>query len=126
VRDRVRLIDDGPLGLLLRHARAWSISTARPGFWGLRVGCPVFVLGDAIYRHPELSQFGDVHNLDAFWRNPIKPDAATVNRFLNRLIEDTQINGSLYQSEYFAMTIDAMIDRLSATPPVRSRRELLA
>jgi capsular polysaccharide export protein len=117
IRDRVRLIDDGPLGLLLRHARGMVNINSTSGILGLRVGCPVFVLGDAIYRHPELSQFGDVRSLDAFWRQPVKPDPAIVDRFLNRLIEDTQINGSLYQPEYFAMTIDAMIDRLSATPP---------
>jgi capsular polysaccharide export protein len=121
VRDRVRLIDDGPLGLLLRHARGIVNINSTSGILGLRVGCPVFVLGNAIYRHPELSQFGDVRSLDAFWRNPIQPDAATVDRFLNRLIEDTQINGSLYQPEYFAMTIDAMIDRISATRPPRLR-----
>lgn len=116
VGDRVRLIDDGPLGLLLRHARGVVNINSTSGILGLRVGCPVFVLGEAIYKHPELAQSGDIAELDAFWRNPVTPDKTAVERFIARLIGETQVNGSLYQPEYFDMTIDAMIERIDSAP----------
>lgn len=114
VSDRVRLIDDSPLGLLLRHARGMVIVNSTSGILALRIGCPVFVLGEALYRRQGLVQFGDQAALDQFWVNPTVPDPATSRRFLSEMKLTTQVNGSLYQKEYFGITIKAMIKRISA------------
>ena len=114
VGNRVRLIDDSPLGLLLRHARGMVIVNSTSGILALRIGCPVFVLGEALYRREGLVQFGDQAALDQFWINPTVADADTSRRFLSEMKMATQINGSLYQKDYFGITIKAMIERISA------------
>lgn len=112
ISERVRLIDDAPLGLLLRHARGMVNINSTSGILGICVGCPVFVLGDAIYKHAGLTQFGELADLARFWREPMAPNKEYAEKFLNLIVRDTQINGSLYIKEYFDRTIAEMIKKI--------------
>lgn len=114
VSGRVRLIDDGPLGLLLRHARGLVVVNSTAGILALRIGCPLFVLGEAVFKHETLVQSGGVDELNQFWHNPVAVAAATRDSFLSLLIARTQVNGDLYQRNYVAMTVAAMIEKMDA------------
>lgn len=113
IPDRVRLIDDAPLGVLIRQARGMVNINSTSGILGIRLGCPVFVLGDALYRHHGLAQFGEIDDLDRFWTAPSPPDADLAARFFDRMVRQTQINGSLYQKEYFPATFAAVLSRMT-------------
>ena len=114
IRDRIRVIDDAPLGVLLRQSRGLVNINSTSGILAIRLGCPVFVLGDALYRQAGLAQFGEITDLDRFWRNPALPDPEIASRFFNYMIQETQINGSLYQKEYYSHTFNNISSRIAS------------
>jgi capsule polysaccharide modification protein KpsS len=50
-------------------------------------------MGEAIYNHSDVA---DPQSLDAFWRNPFRPDPARAKAFHLRLKQLTQVPGALY------------------------------
>lgn len=116
ISTRVRLIDDCPMGLLLRHARGCVVVNSSSGILALSIGCPQFVLGNALFRREGLAQFGDIAAMDQFWHHPVVPLPERRDGFLKELVARTQINGAYYQTEYYNLTIDTIAQRLN-TPP---------
>lgn len=112
VADRVVIIDDAPMGLLLRHARGMLTVNSTSGLLALQRNCPVFVLGEALFRIDGLVSSGSEDKLNAFWRVPFVPNDVIVGSYINRLIHDTQINGSFYISSYLDMTARNILERI--------------
>lgn len=126
VADRVSLIDDGPTGLLIRHARGMITVNSTTGILALQRNCPVFVLGHAHYAIDGLVSHGGEDRLKQFWSAPSLPNAAARDIFISRLVNETQINGSYYLSRYFDLTIANLLKRIDANvvqlpqrPPAR-------
>jgi capsular polysaccharide export protein len=91
VAARVLYFHDGPLGPILKRARAVVTINSTVGLQALYHGRPTKVLGRTFYNLPDLC---DQQPLAAFWRTPQPSDRALFRRFYTHLIETTQINGN--------------------------------
>jgi capsular polysaccharide export protein len=112
VAERVVLIDDAPMGLLLRHARGVVTVNSTSALLALQRNCPVFVLGEAFFRVKGLVSYGDQNKLDTFWRLPFLPSNTITNAYISGLIANTQVNGSFYIARYFDLTARNIIERM--------------
>ena len=93
VLDRVHLIDGGKLNLLLTHAAGTVLINSTVGLHAYRVGCPVKVLGMAIFDIAGLSFQGP---LDDFWTNAEKPDPELLQAFIKAIGATIQVKGNFY------------------------------
>ena len=91
IADRVLYFHDGPLGPILKRARAVVTINSTVGLQALYHGRPTKVLGRTFYNLPDLA---DQQPLASFWRHPRGSDRALFRRFYTHLIETTQINGN--------------------------------
>lgn len=96
VAQRVLYIHDQHLPTLLEHARGVVLVNSTVGMSALHHGAPTIVRGRAIYDMPGLTFRG---SLDEFWvaAPGCKPERRLFERFRNRLIAETQLNGSFYK-----------------------------
>jgi len=93
---RVHYIHDQHLPSLLDHARGVVVINSTVGLSALHHGAPTKTCGTAIYDLPGLTYQG---SLDAFWRAApqAKPNRALYQRFRDRVVAQTQLNGSFYK-----------------------------
>lgn len=112
IANRVCLIEDGPTGLLIRHARGMVTVNSTTGILALQRNCPVLVLGNAHYAIDGLVSRGGEDRLDRFWRTPVLPNAKARDAFISHLVAETQVNGSYYLKRYFDMTIRNLVERI--------------
>jgi capsular polysaccharide export protein len=91
VAERVVYFHDGPLGPILKRARAVVTINSTVGLQALYHATPTKVLGRTFYNLPGLS---DQQPLESFWLDPQGSDRALFRRFYAHLIETTQINGN--------------------------------
>ncbi|PRH89652.1 capsular biosynthesis protein [Labrys okinawensis] len=112
VATRVSLIDDGSTGLLVRHARGLITVNSTTGILALQRNCPVFVLGNAHYALDGLVSSGDEDKLNQFWKVQSIPNPKLRDAFIQKMISDTQVNGSYYIKEFFDLTIQNVADRI--------------
>lgn len=87
--DRAIWLDGGDLDALLPRLAGVVTVNSTVGLSALRAGCPVAVLGRAVYE-------GLAHRgpLDAFWKAPPRPDPAVVAAFCAALAQATQLPGT--------------------------------
>ena len=109
VQERVQFIDGGDLNTLLEHAQGVVLVNSTVGFHALQTGCPVKVLGVAVFDIPGLSFQGP---LDEFWNAPTAPDAALRDAFARVLIAATQVKGNFYHPEGRAVAVREAASRL--------------
>lgn len=100
-RDRVHIVDDGSIGLLIRHSLGLVTVNSTSGLLALNHGKPLLALGDALYNAPGLAGHYDRPGappitLDAFWQKPIAPDQEVVRAFNERMRRESLVNGSFY------------------------------
>lgn len=88
--DRVEYLDGGSLDTLARSAAGMVTVNSTAGLHALQAGCPVKVLGQAVYDVPEMSFQG---TLDEFWVAPTPPDPDLVDAFVNLMAATIQIRG---------------------------------
>lgn len=94
---RVTCIDDGPLGLLTKHAVAMLTINSTSAFSAIAHGIPLGVLGDAMYSRPGLARCLHVRSdLDAFWSDGELPDQVLAKAFLKRMVADALVPGDFY------------------------------
>lgn len=90
---RIIYLEDGDLGLLVRHARGVVTVNSTVGLVALEHGTPTVSLSDPIYNLPGLTFQG---RLDDFWQNAMPPDADFFKCFHRAVMKATQINGGFY------------------------------
>lgn len=110
VSDRVDYIDGGDLKKLLRFARGVITINSTVGMHGLIVGCPVKVLGTAIF---DIEGLTHQAGLDHFWRHPQRPDPNLVDAFVRALAATTQVKGSFFDRKGQAAAVSACVERLT-------------
>lgn len=93
VSGRVHLIHDQHLPALLKAARGTVMVNSTVGISALFHGCPVKLMGRAIYDMPGLVFEGP---LERFWTEAAPPDPELVERLRTYLIQMTQVGGSFY------------------------------
>ncbi|MFN9645189.1 MAG: 1-acyl-sn-glycerol-3-phosphate acyltransferase [Cyanobacteriota bacterium] len=101
VEERVLYFHDGPLGPILKRAKAVVTINSTVGLQALYHAVPTKVLGRTFYNLPGLT---DQQPLASFWRAPQPSDRELFRRFYVYLIETTQINGNFDGFFPFAQT----------------------
>jgi len=98
-------IAEGALGMVTVNSTSGTLGLAR--------GVPVVVLGQAVYDIPDITfQEG----LDAFWRRPVPPDAATFAAFRRVLIDLCLIPGGFFSDEALEKVVHHAIARFEGHP----------
>lgn len=96
IKRRVHLVDGGQLVILLKHASGALMVNSTTGLHAVRLGCPVKILGVAVYDLPGLTcQLP----LDRFWRTPQAPDAGVYDAVQRLMGHAIQIQGNFYTAE---------------------------
>ena len=93
ISDRVRYIHDGHLPSLLANARGVVVVNSTTGLQAMHHGTPVHLCGRAFYARPELVSLGP---LDGFWTRPIAAPRELTRRFLDVVLDRSQVNASFY------------------------------
>lgn len=114
VADRVEYLDGGSLDTLVRSAAGMVTVNSTAGLHALQAGCPVKVLGLAVYDVPEMSFQG---TLDEFWVAPTPPDPDLVDAFVNLMAATIQIRGVFFSEQGCAAAVEVAFQRLLADPP---------
>lgn len=113
VAERVHIIDGGSLGLLTRHAAGMVTINSTSGLFAIHHGIPLAVMGQAIYRHPDLAFCVNKGiDLDGFWNwNKVAPSEVRT-RYLSWLHEQCLQPGDFYAYEGVEVAIHALRDKL--------------
>ncbi len=121
VADRVHIIDGGSLGLLTRHAAGMITINSTSGFFALLHGIPLAIMGQAIYRHPDLAFCVNRGiDLDGFWTwNKVAP-AEVRSRYLSWVHEQSLRPGDFYAYDGMEIAIGALRDKLADAARRRS------
>lgn len=113
---RVHFVQGGPMPawLALCHGVVTVNSTA--GLEALQDAKPVKCLSPTLYDLPGLT---DQQPLDAFWRNPVKPEMDLLQDFLKVLIAQTQVPGSIHHPVGLTTAVESFVSKLACTfePP---------
>jgi capsular polysaccharide export protein len=83
------------------------------GTLALAEGVPVVALGRAIY---DVSDITHQSGLDAFWKNPAAPDAATFAAFRRVLVDRCLIPGGFFSEEALNKVVLHAIARFEGKP----------
>lgn len=109
VEDRIKYIDGGDLGRLIRVAAGVVVVNSTVGLMSLRHGAPTLALGQAIYDVPGMTAQCD---LDDFWLTPPKPDAALVQDFVRAITGSIMVRGTFYCEPGLTAAVEAATERL--------------
>jgi len=90
VSSRVHYVDGGDLDAMLTGALGTVMVNSTVGLRALVLGCPVKILGTAIYDVPGMVSH---QSLDDFWGRPDAPDRSLVADYINAIAATIQIRG---------------------------------
>ncbi|MEM6677554.1 MAG: capsular biosynthesis protein [Pseudomonadota bacterium] len=106
---RVEVIRGGRLDDLLSVAQGLVTINSTTGVHALRRGCPVIVLGDALFDVPGLTHQS---GLDRFWSAPEAPDRSLVDAWSRALAAEIQVRGSQMNPEGRRVAAHAIVRRI--------------
>lgn len=109
IGERVTYLEGGNLDRLIEKAKGMVTVNSTSGVRALQLGCPVAVLGQAIYHSPGLTA---QNGLDAFWMAPPRPDPGCVSAFIRALVATIQIRGVFFDEQGLTVGVDAAVRRL--------------
>lgn len=113
IAQRVRVLEGGTPHELLRNAAGVVTVNSTIGITAMHHGIPVKVLGNAVFDIPGLTC---QDSLDAFWRNPPRPDPELMAAFVRALCGATQIKGGYYERTSKECAIAGFVERLEQRP----------
>ena len=113
IAERVRVLESGTPHELLVNAAGIVTVNSTIGITALHHGVPVKVLGNAVFDIPGLTCQA---SLDAFWRDPPRPDPELMQAFVRALCGATQIKGGYYERASKACALGGFVERLEAGP----------
>lgn len=114
VSERVFYVDGGRIEDFLAGSAGCVTVNSTSGLAALQAGCPMKVLGNAIFDVPGLTFQGA---LDDFWTKASPPDAALVRDYIRLLVGALHIRGGYYTKESLDMAVPATVDRLEQGLP---------
>ncbi len=109
VKERVHVIDGGNLALMIRHAKGTVLINSTVGLYALRLGCPVKVLGFAVY---DIDGLCHREPLSTFWRDPMRPGKDLTAAFVRALAGTIQIKGNFFTREGRRTAVPVLAQRL--------------
>jgi capsular polysaccharide export protein len=113
VADRVDYMAWGDIVPIARDALGVVTINSTSGTLALAMGVPVVALGHAVYDIADITYKG---GLDAFWQDPIAPDAATFAAFRRVLVERCLIPGGFFSDEALDKVVRHAIARFEGRP----------
>ena len=113
VADRVDYLAWGDIVPVAQRSRGVVTINSTSGTLALAMGVPVVALGQAIYDMPDITFQG---GLDAFWRNPVAPDAETFAAFQRVLVERCLIPGGFFSEEALDKVVRHAVARFEGKP----------
>ncbi|HJQ60221.1 MAG TPA: capsular biosynthesis protein [Vineibacter sp.] len=114
VAERVFYINGGDLNAMLRDAAGCVLVNSTVGLSAVQLGCPLKVLGNAIFDVPGMTFQGP---LDAFWTSAKPPDAELVRDFIRLLAGALHIRGGYYTQQALDIAVPATVRRLEEGLP---------
>ena len=93
IKERIVFLDGGNLDKIIPGSSGMITVNSTSGLRALQLGCPVKVLGEAIYDVAGLTHQG---KLDNFWKEARRPDPALVDAFNNAIAAAIQIRGVFF------------------------------
>lgn len=111
VAGRVEYLEGGSLDELARAAAGMVTVNSTAALHALQAGCPVKVLGQAVYDMPGLTFQGA---LDEFWKSPISPDRELLDAFVNLMAATIQVRGVFFSEPGCSVAVEATVQRLMA------------
>jgi len=94
VEERIIVLHDLYLPDILSNAKAVVTINSTVGLTAVSFGIPTITLGNAIYDIEGLTCKGCT--LNDFWENHTPPNGKLYEKYVNYLIDKTQLNGSFY------------------------------
>lgn len=93
IKDRVFYFHDCHMPTFMKASRGVVLINSTVGYQAMEHGVPVFAMGQALF-----AQRGHINDrsLSRFWTNTFRPEVAKSRRFINRLVEASQVPGSFY------------------------------
>jgi capsular polysaccharide export protein len=126
VRDRVHVLDGGSLGLLTRHSAGMITINSTSGLSAIHHGVPLAVMGQAIYRHPDLAfcvQRG--RDLDRFWSEGFVAPAEMRDRYLSWIQHECLAGGDFYAKDGIEAAITSLRVKLESAMVVRESAKIV-
>lgn len=113
VADRVHILDSGSLGLLTRHAAGMVTINSTSGLSAIFHGIPLAIMGQALYRNPELGFCVNKGiDLDGFWTwNKVAPPALRKS-YLAWITEECLEVGDFYAKDGMELACAALLAKL--------------
>lgn len=100
VKDRVHVLDGGSLSLLTRHSAGMITINSTSGLSAIHHGVPLAVLGQALYRHPDLAFCVERGiDLDRFWSEAFVAPEKVRHRYLSWIHHQCLAGGDFYAKE---------------------------
>ncbi|MEE4453621.1 capsular biosynthesis protein [Novosphingobium resinovorum] len=113
VEERIDYLAWGDIVPVTRRAQGVVTINSTSGTLALAEGVPVVALGHAVYDIPEITcQAG----LDAFWTDPVAPDAPTFAAFRRVLVERCLIPGGFFSDEALDKVVRHAVARFEGRP----------
>ena len=112
VTDRVVYLGGGDLDSLSARAQGMVTVNSTAGLKAMMLGCPVKVLGQAIFDVDGLSYQG---SLDDFWSCGAAPEPTLLSAFVKLLANEFQIRGVFFNEPGLTEAVNQMSQRLWQT-----------
>lgn len=109
VADRVTTIRGGNFTAMMRRAHGVVTTNSTSGVTALSVGCPVRVMGDAVYDVDGLTHRGP---LDSFWTAPERPDPDLFDAWSRAAAAWIQLRGSFFNKEGQRIAAEEIVHRV--------------
>jgi capsular polysaccharide export protein len=109
ISDRIDFFDGGNLDEMIRGAQGMITVNSTTGIRALQLGCPVMILGDAIY---DIDGMTDQGALDLYWKRPQKPDPELVDAFIKLMAHTVLVRGVFFNEPGMSAAVDETVRRL--------------
>lgn len=111
--NRMRFLEDGvDADKLIRRSIATVVCNSTVGLSALRMGKPVYCLGQAIYRMPGLATGAEEMPLSKFWHHPPAPDRELVDAIVRVLKISALVRGNFYSPQGIAEAVEGSLVRM--------------
>jgi capsular polysaccharide export protein len=106
---------------MLHNAPGCVLVNSTVGLFALQLGCPLKVLGNAIFDVPGMTFQG---SLDEFWSQTRRPDMRLVQDFVRLAAGALHVRGGYYTQAALDMAVPATVQRLEEGLPCLPPRDL--
>lgn len=109
ISGRIDFFDGGNLDEMINGAQGVITVNSTAGIRALQLGCPVMILGDAIY---DIGGMTDQGTLDLYWKRPQKPVRELVDAFIRLMAHTILVRGVFFNEPGQSAAVSETVRRL--------------